>query len=330
MLRINPSNTCQIQILNCSTGAWDLWLDVSTCATEAIQGAGGIGQQTDDEPIPPAECRDYDLVVPANQQYLLPVLLNSGDTITVTNTSGAANDGILLAGIGTWNIPNGGVYRGPLGNEPDNTSFNEDDPKPDSPHMCLIMNIDGTWYDAFDADGFVVPSGSVSDNLVFQVNDSQLGDNSGSYSFQVSVCKNEIPPVEDGNWIRVYDFRGGNAYGWHVTDSPATWSGNGWLFDGFDQYIFSADLSGLDTIVTRLDTFWSEYHSVNTVFNYSDNSTVATLPQAAETDFIVGTPVHYNNIGILTEWDSSHLNGFLYKIIVYGTGTPMPGGVNPL
>lgn len=190
---------------------------------------GGSDQEGSGAEQPdPGECATYHASFQANSQYLVPTVVNAGDTVEVTNISGAGWDGVTL---GLWYCPNGQIFF--AGGCAGPTTTDGGDPDPSLPHMGLIVGIDGTWYDA-NAGLITVPGGVVNAPVVIQVNDGTLGDNAGSYALDVEVCNNEA--VE---WERILDLEL-NDYGFVGSSFPGydggVWvPGNGWeATDEFD------------------------------------------------------------------------------------------------
>lgn len=173
------------------------------CCGEWIEIAGqtgipnGGGSQPGDGTEQPeaGECLSYHAQMPANNKWYLPTIVSTGDVITLSNVEGAGNDGTLAP----WHCPNGDTFfagaciggtGGPAGG----------DPLGSANHMEIVMNVAGTWYRPLPGP-FTVPGGVTNAQVYFQVNDSAVSDNAGSYTFDVEVCNNETP-----EFVHVFDF----------------------------------------------------------------------------------------------------------------------------
>lgn len=179
-LRINPDK-CWIIQRECSPGEWVDWFD----ARCGIPGA--IEQPTNGTALLPGECREWDVTLSANQKWLVPVAVSEGDLLQVTGASGGWNDGTAA-----WYCPTGQHYG--LGACGGNEAAHMGDLLMSVNHMRLLMNVDGLYVDGYNAIYPVQPG--VSDGQVeFLPNDGSLGDNSGTISFHVKLCKQEAAPT---------------------------------------------------------------------------------------------------------------------------------------
>jgi len=169
------------------------WVDIDG-QTDLPPGGGDQPGSGTDQPGP-GECSTYHGKMQANNKWYLPTVLSTGDTVSLTNVSGAGNDGTLSP----WHCPNGNTFfagaciggtRGFDGSDPDSSGH----------HMEIVLNIGGTWYEPLD--GIVtVPGGVVNAESFIQVNDSNISDNAGSYTFDVEVCNNQA-----ATWSHTLDF----------------------------------------------------------------------------------------------------------------------------
>lgn len=164
---------------------------------------GGPGQPGDGSPQPtPGGCITYHAQFPATGTYLVPTVVSAGDTIAFSGAKGAGQDGT----VSPWHCPNGQTFfagscvglGGPTGT----------DPAPAIDHMALIANIGGVYYPAFSGS-ITVPGGVANAQVIIQVNDSTLTDNSGSYSLDIEVCR----AAAAATWSSFLDF----------TTSPYDW-----------------------------------------------------------------------------------------------------------
>lgn len=191
-------NGCKLEFsLDCVT--WQTLYDPTDCIHAAIR------QGTSDGQIPVGECRTFSIVLQANQQALLPVQASDAWTIEVTDIQGAWSDGTLL-----WKCGDGTPYA--LGICNGDKTYDGGDPNPGAAHMALLASIDGAFYDA-TAGIVTIPPGVALQNLVFQANDSDLTNNSGSISFKVTVCANAAVA-----WDCTIDFTTGE-HGFTIAES---------------------------------------------------------------------------------------------------------------
>lgn len=186
---------CLLQA-QCVDGTWVTIYDPTTCV-QAI-----LTQTPPTAPPAPGACETYHVVLQGNGKYLLPVPVNAGDLISIENTNGGWSDGSL-----DWWCPNGAAFV--LGTCDGVGSTRSGDPLPTSAHMRLIMNIDGTFYDAFNSL-MPVPTGVSDAQMFFQANDDTLSDNAGSVSFDVSICAQAGPAT----WTHTFDFAANGQQGW--------------------------------------------------------------------------------------------------------------------
>jgi hypothetical protein len=167
----------------------------------------------------PNECKDYDVMLDGNSQWLLPVPVIDGYVVTITATAGGWNDG---SGFDGWFCPDGSNYvlggcgsvKGHVGGDPSSILY----------HAQLMINVAGTYYDPFA--GPVTLSGvSGAQNLLLQMNDASLSDNAGSIQFHVNVCA-----TDTALWCYKMDFTTSD-YGFDAYNPPyGTYStGVGWL-----------------------------------------------------------------------------------------------------
>lgn len=191
ILRADP-NGCGVQWSTDDGGTWDT-IDLSTCIAgiaddriiQAIEdGTIPSGGQAPQSPPEPEQCRTYHVKMAANSAWVCPSPVSSGTTVEVANVVGAWNDGEAGGALGPWYCPTGNSYAlGICGENDGNTDAG--DPLNSVYHMRLVGHVT-TWFDAFSQ--FAVPDGVNDAPLVFQANDSALGDNLGEIEFDVTVC----------------------------------------------------------------------------------------------------------------------------------------------
>lgn len=195
LIRQNPDNPCLLETSINGTD-WCPFADLSLCIN--LQGQIGVGAE---QPRPGGGCVTYHIYMPANSLYLLPTNVSTGDTITITHPSGAANDG----GETVWRTPTGGQFVAGL--DIGGYAYNAGDPQPTTPHMALILQIGATYY-SFTAFAFTVPGGVANQPVTLQVNDSAISNDYGGFNLDVEVCNNQA-----ATWSRDYLFSTGT-HGW--------------------------------------------------------------------------------------------------------------------
>jgi len=159
------------------------WVNVSGQAAQGIGGPGQPGGGSTEPGI--GQCVTYHASFAANSQWLVPVTVNAGDTITFSNAKGAGTDGGVS---GLWNCPNSQTFFGGACVGVGGTKAG--DVAPAINHMRLIAKIGSVWYPA-DAGTITVPGGISAAQVLIQANDSSIADNSGSYTLDVQVCNNQ-------------------------------------------------------------------------------------------------------------------------------------------
>jgi len=174
-IRISPDDSCIIQMW--CIDHWEDWYDPRSCI------GSSIGQPPPGGTLEPGESKCYPVVLTGNSQWLLPVAVNPGDTVTITSADGGWNDG-----TSAWSCPSGQYYT--LGICGVDVVADPADPLQTVNHMRLIAFDGSDYYDAFNRAFSVLP-GSSDRQLVFQANDSTLSDNQGSITFNVCVSRTE-------------------------------------------------------------------------------------------------------------------------------------------
>jgi len=224
-IRQNPDNPCEIQ--SSQDGIhWCTFIDLSLCTPKPNQPGDGAPQ-----PSPGGGCQTYHGVMGANKWYL-PTVVNTGDTILISGATGAWNDGAEIA----WRCHDGGTFF--AGKCTGITALDGADPLPTEPHMCMIAEIDGSFYN-ISSGLFTVPGGVTNASVTLQANDSTLTDDPGNIEFDVTVCNNQA-----ASWTHVFEFAT-DAFGWAPYD---TGGGNffGMWNPGFGWDDTDASNSGLN------------------------------------------------------------------------------------
>jgi len=185
-IRISPDDSCIIQMW--CIDHWEDWYNPKDCiATGGGQPtSGGAGQPG------PGKTAQYCFTIEARTPALYPVEVSTGDTITVTDVSGAWTDG--LSGLfSLWKCPNGQPYTaGVCSGSPVTDGA---DLMPTEPHMGLIAWIDGEMFYIGNGATFIVPTGITGAQLLFMPNTSDPTVASGSVSACVEITTLGALPV---------------------------------------------------------------------------------------------------------------------------------------
>jgi hypothetical protein len=209
----------EVQVCACP----DTWLRLANAdqLTNGTQPGAGSPQ-----PPPGGGTQQYCSKLDANGKFLIPTVISTGDTITIDSASGAGQDGPL----DFWRCPDGSTFF--AGACVGSGAPVSGDPVPSSNHMSLIIGIGSTFYAATIGTPFTVPSGITNQQAFIQVNDDDLGDNSGSYNICVTVKNNSV-----GTWSHDFDFTvsdGGFTSIVGGSSDAATWvPGQGWVYSVF-------------------------------------------------------------------------------------------------
>lgn len=198
---------CLLQRSVDSGVTWDTVFDASACV-DALVKSGKYGQFGPSAPVTsaaPLNCRRMVITLYANSRFQWPELIDTDDVITIHDVAGVwsgtfnsfvdthCGDGGFLDAFAQCG---GSADPGHTG-DPDDT-FN---------HMRVVMELDGTWYDAYKT-ALTVPSGILGKVLTFQANDDVLLDNVGYVQMDIEVCK--------GTRACYFDFSGGSSQGWSI------------------------------------------------------------------------------------------------------------------
>jgi hypothetical protein len=173
-IRISPDNSCIIQMW--CIDHWEDWYFGDRCAP------GAVAQPSPGGDVPSDECRTFSFVLQGSSRLLLPVPVEAGFTIQISNAQGGWWDGDILH---AWGCPDGSIYAG--GICAGSGAADAGSPINTLPNSLLIAGINGVYYPAYNTT-INVPAGVASSDLYFQMNDAVLTDNEGSVSFDVTVC----------------------------------------------------------------------------------------------------------------------------------------------
>jgi len=225
---------------------WNTLYDPTECIQQIAGQPGGGGT------LGPGDCREYDVKLDGNGQWLLPVPVSTGDTVEVTAATGGWYDGATL----TWRCPDGFVYI--LGACGGATTTESGDPINTAPHMSLLLKLLTTTpaYAEALTGIYTVPGGVVNKNLSFQANDDNLADNAGSISFHVKVCNNETPLA----WCQTFDLTAASLptgfhldFGTHVTGTGIVSAAVG----GAQAIVAGLSFTATDLITAEVETCFS-------------------------------------------------------------------------
>lgn len=163
-----------------------------------ILGQPGSGGE---QPKPGGGQACYPMIMPANQQRLVPTLVSAGDQLAIQSPAGITSNShtaLWHDAAGNWIF--GGVNLGL-------PEFNAGNPVPAAPTGSIIVNFGAGWL-ALGTGTITVPGGVSNAQPVLQINDSTITGDSGELQFQVCVTNNQAAP-----WIVTDDF----------THSPFAW-----------------------------------------------------------------------------------------------------------
>jgi len=146
------------------------------------------------QPKPGGGQQCYPVSLQANQLWLLPTVVNTGDTILINNAEGANNDGQALS----WQCPDGTRYFAGTCGLP--VASYGADPLPTANHGQLVLELAGTFYALTPGTPFTVPGGIANQSPTIQAN-LQLSTASGQMSFNVCVTNNATL-----TWTHTFDF----------------------------------------------------------------------------------------------------------------------------
>jgi len=220
-------NGCKLEFsIDCIN--WATLYDPTACIREVVRATSG--QQGAGGTVGPGQCKEFDIVVPANQVYRLPVPVSEGDTIEITEASGAWTDG-----GGQWNCADGTPYL--LGSCVGLAGHVTGDPtETEAWHMQLIASIDGIFYPA-SGGTITIPGSTPLSAVDFYANDDDISNNSGSIALHVKICG-------AGGWCRTFDFtideqgftihNGAGTYEAGVGFHPSNVGGENSLYAGID------------------------------------------------------------------------------------------------
>jgi len=202
MIRQNPDNPCLLES-SLDGVEWCVFADISKCVTSSQPGAGSP------QPQPGGGCQTYQASIPGNGAWLVPTIVSTGDTISLTNLSGAWYGGSI-----TWYCPDGSVFFAGVCTGAQN--FNGGSQIPASPIGRVIALIDGTYYDILPGP-FTIPGGITNKQVTLLMNTDTPSTASGNVNLDVTVCNNQA-----ASWSSYFDFA--------ISDYSALMGANGFSF----------------------------------------------------------------------------------------------------
>jgi len=193
------------------------WVDIDG---QIPSGQGGGGSPT---PPPGGGCQDYHAIIPAGGTWLLPGVVNAGDTLTFSDLTGATTND---APLGRWNCPDGKLFAAatcsPI------YAFDTGAQIPGDPIGEIVFIIGSTWYKLDPTTTFTVPSGVSNQQVAFSLNYGSASSFAGQVEFNLHDCNNQTGgwsvsqdlTVQSGAWTPTLLGFDGNESIWTV--------GEGW------------------------------------------------------------------------------------------------------
>ena len=278
---------CVLRFRASTSSPWQEF-DLSNCVRSVVDeeiaerledGTLRGGQNPPGGTLEASFCKTFQATLDANGKWRLPIPIKAEYTITVRDARGGAS-----GGTPSWYCPSGAGYV--LG--ACNMAFAHtegSDPMPAQNHMRLIMQYNSTFFDAYNVEHNVSTSLVGEHDVTFQVNDSALADNAGSYQFEVEVCNDQqfglytpdtgsnasITLIGPNKWHVAFDeefdgapgfYNYGNAmlqYG-RISPAPQTAQCVTWLITNFVGYV---DDPGHDPFTTNTEECPDALNMVN-------------------------------------------------------------------
>lgn len=242
---VNGKYVLRIKVCECP----EKWETIQFSANTSSPGQPGGGNAP--TPPPPGGSQQYCYTVQATSPLLIPVLVNTGDVITLQSTTGGTNDGSLVNFL-RWFCGDG---RQLFGTSCIGSGYLDGaDPVPTVNHMSVIARIDGNYY-GFTSGSLTVPSGVVNAQLWLQVNDPTLTDNQGNLDVCISVANNQSAPAFD--WCRNYPFTTDS----FAANASGVWVyslGTGWVIPNggaqTEKWVFGSGMSITEITVLQVNT----------------------------------------------------------------------------
>lgn len=202
--------------------------------TLAKANSGYIGD------IPSDDCHTYSVSLTIDKNWIAPNVVNTGDTLLLSNWQGGATDLGMLST--TWVCPSGTAYAfGGCTNTARAATIYGTDPLQSAPHLAVIAAIGSSYYDIWNsASGitpatFTVPSGVTNQPLRLLMNvGTAVGlVAAGEMWGEITICNKH-------QWCYEFDFTTGQ-HGWSVIPLDNT---------GYDgTYITGTGFQGLNPAI---------------------------------------------------------------------------------
>jgi hypothetical protein len=315
-IRLNPDDCTIIQQFDQDLGIFTDVIDLN-CAVQTVfneefpptnpPGHGQPGEQPGGTSPAPGVCFDMDLTVHANGFTLIPLPIAEGWTVTITNVSGAWNDG-AVGFLSAWLCYQGYPFAlgacETFGGYPAEPT----DPLSTARHMQLIMALpDGTYTTLISGTSYDVPTGVPEGAFYLQANDSAIGDNSGDITLHLTACnvgwcKNWIGTDLGSDWTAISG-RG--------TFDGTRWNSEVYGTEGNSLYIYKnlpagdyekieivADLS--DPIPAHIRVFSGTNYTGAVLANSGSANSINSLHLTNPGSILIS-----GNQGASTEWVSS-------------------------
>jgi len=266
---------------------------------------------------PPAGggCATYAAKLNGNGLWLLPTVVSTGDTIEITEASGATYN----PANGYWYCPDGSqFFAGACVPYPILDGAN---PMPSVPSGRIIAKIGATFYDVYGS-AFTVPSGITSQPVQFQVNYADITTAGGTLSFNVTVCNNQA-----ASWSVMQNFELSTA-NW-AADVPgasgtqSVWSaGVGWVSVDCNNMLGGAGrynivyLHSVFAHAVTLEHFDMTFDALVGPRDDSAPQQVIVFQGATATTIISTTPVTADDQNLA--WDGSMAGVTEIRVVILG------------
>jgi len=193
-LRISPANPCIIQMW--CIDHWEDWYNPTGCigTGTAQQTSGGAGQPG------AGQTQMYCFTVDETVPYFVPVNIQGGQKISVTDLTGAWNDGYSGL-LSHWYCPDGAQYE--LGTCQESYAVLEPgDPVPTVNHMVPLLKVGSTYYPLLAGSTVTIPPGTNEIGYIIPNNDATHTPAGGG---SIGLCLH-IENANQASWTHVFDF----------------------------------------------------------------------------------------------------------------------------
>lgn len=329
-LQFRQNGNCLLELSEDGGTTWNAIYDGYACGRDAardeiydqqqndnLQGGGQPGSKGGGIP---GQCFSYHTKLSANTQWKLPVTIEDGDIITISNVKGGWTDN--APNVGYWYCPDGSQYV--LGACTGSGSTSSLDPAPTINHMRLIIQVGAVYADAYNTT-YTVPGGMGQVDAFLQANDVQIYDNGGDIELDIEICK--------GGWC--YEFGGSNGWsGWSIPGSLGAINGNVIDYTSSGPYMGAqAQYTGITANVRKIQyTTEAAGNDNHYLATYSECGTASSPSMFCHENAFVGTRTSTweGNQDITDLWidgftAASYLDtqyeGHIVSLKIWGTGT---------